>query len=304
MLNRINGFAIIGSLGLIFAGMVACSDDKTTSSREEGEEQPVKIESTIVIDENGNQVVKYDTIPLHVDSVRTITEKGDTVYKYDTTYVPADTTLHWVGNSAVVITEISPVNLDWLDENGGDPGWIELYNAGDEAANLKGYSLVENLAKPRKWVFGDELIAAKSFRTVFCDKGNVVAVDGGDNGELHNRTHTNWKLERSGGSVYLIDPYYGVRDSVNYPELSTGMSWGIVDGGAWKYFEKPTPEQPNTKSTAYDGVAPKFDFGESQGGFYNQWSWLLRRVFRMACLCAAPRMVLLRLRIPRNLSLT
>ena len=270
MLNRINGFAIIGSLGLIFAGMVACSDDKTTSSREEGEEQPVKIESTIVIDENGNQVVKYDTIPLHVDSVRTITEKGDTVYKYDTTYVPADTTLHWVGNSAVVITEISPVNLDWLDENGGDPGWIELYNAGDEAANLKGYSLVENLAKPRKWVFGDELIAAKSFRTVFCDKGNVVAVDGGDNGELHNRTHTNWKLERSGGSVYLIDPYYGVRDSVNYPELSTGMSWGIVDGGAWKYFEKPTPEQPNTKSTAYDGVAPKFDFGESQGGFYNQ----------------------------------
>ncbi len=268
MLNRMNGFAIIGSLGIIFAGMVACSDDKTTSSRED-DDLPAKIETTYVTDDEGNPVMKIDTIPQHIDSVRTINEKGDTVYKYDTTYVPADTTLHWVGNSSLLITEISPVNLDWFDENGGDPGWIEIYNAGDEAANLKGYSLVENLAKPRKWIFGDELIAAKSFRTVFCDKGNVAAVEAGDNDQFHSRTHTNWKLEKTGGSVYLIDPFYGVRDSVNYPELSTGMSWGIVDGGAWKYFEKSTPEQPNTKSTAYDGVAPKFSFNGAQGGFYT-----------------------------------
>ena len=268
MLNRMNGFAIIGSLGIIFAGMVACSDDKTTSSRED-DDLPAKIETTYVTDDEGNPVMKIDTIPQHIDSVRTINEKGDTVYKYDTTYVPADTTLHWVGNSSLLITEISPVNLDWLDETGSDPGWIEIYNAGDEAANLKGYSLVENLAKPRKWVFGDELIAAKSFRTVFCDKGNIAAVEAGDNDQFHSRTHTNWKLEKTGGSVYLIDPFYGVRDSVNYPELSTGMSWGIVDGGAWKYFEKSTPEQPNTKSTAYDGVAPKFSFNGAQGGFYT-----------------------------------
>lgn len=269
MLKKLNGFAIIGSLGLLFAGLVACSDDKTAASREEDEELPAHIESTLVVDENGNPVMKYDTIPQHIDSVRTINEKGDTVYKYDTTYVPADTTLHWVGNSSLVITEISPVNLDWLDETGSDPGWIEIYNAGDEAANLKGYSLVENLAKPRKWIFGDELIAAKSFRTVFCDKGNIAAVEAGDNDQFHSRTHTNWKLEKTGGSVYLIDPFYGVRDSVNYPELSTGMSWGIVDGGAWKYFATPTPEQPNTKATAYDGVAPKFSFSGAQGGFYS-----------------------------------
>jgi hypothetical protein len=264
-------FAIIGSLGLFFAGVVACSDNKTTESREENpsSELPAKIESTVVVDSNGNRTVTYDTIPQHLDSVRTINEKGDTVYKVDTVYVPADTTLYWVGNSALVITEISPANMDWLDEDGGDPGWIEIYNAGDVAANLKGYSLVEDTLKPRKWVFGDELIAAHDFRIVFCDKGNVVSVDGGDDNQFHKRTHTNWKLSKKGGSVYLIDPYFGIRDKVDYPELTTGMSWGIVDAGAWKYFEKSTPEQANTNSTGYDGVVPKFSFNGSQGGFYS-----------------------------------
>ena len=273
MLNRINSFAIIGSLGLVFAGLVACSgDDKTTESREDdpSSELPAKIESTVVIDSNGNRTVTYDTIPQHLDSVRTINEKGDTVYRYDTTYVPADSTLYWVGNSSLVITEVSPVNLDWLDENGEDPGWIEIYNAGDVAANLKGYSLVKDTLKPRKWVFGDELIAAHEFRVVFCDKGNVVSVEGTGEGDLHKRLHTNWKLDKEGGSVFLIDPYYGIRDKVDYPELSSGMSWGIMDAGVWKYFEKPTPEQPNTKSTGYDGVVPKFDFKGKGGGFYYE----------------------------------
>ena len=269
LFKKVNGFAVMAGLGLAFAGLIACSEDTTSSNRDK-DPLPVKIETTTVVDSNGNTITKIDTITPHRDSSRTIDPvTGDTVYKYDTLYVPADTTVQWKGNSALVITEISPVNLDWLDENGDDPGWIEIYNAGSEAANLKGYSLVENLDKPRKWVFGDELIAPKSFRTVFCDKNDVKAAAADNGTELHQRTHTNWKLEKKGGSVYLIDPYYAIRDSVNYPELSSGMSWGIVDGGAWKYFEKPTPEQPNTASTAYEGVAPKFNFSGNQGGFYN-----------------------------------
>ena len=268
-----NGFAVMAGLGLVFAGLMACSseDDVITVREHADNNLPGKVETTLVVNPNGDTVAKIDTIPPQFDSTRTIDPvTGDTVYKYDTLYIPADTTLQWKGNSALVITEISPVNLDWLDENGDDPGWIEIYNAGSEAANLKGYALVENLAKPRKWVFGDELIAAKSFRTVFCDKNNIAAVAPSSDTSIYKlRTHTNWKLEKNGGSVYLIDPYYGIRDSVAYPKLSAGMSWGIVDGGSWKYFDKPTPEQPNTASTAYDGVAPEFTFSGSEGGFYS-----------------------------------
>lgn len=207
------------------------------------------------------------------DSVRIVDEHGDTVkiYVYDTIPAPKDTTPHWVGNSALVITEISPLNLSWLDEDGDDPAWVEIYNAGTEAANLKGYSLVESLEKPRKWVFGDEIIAAKSFRIVFCDKKNVTEIpDGGEVEGRHFRLHTNWKVEKDGGTVYLIDKMYGIRDSVAYPAISAGdVSWGITDGGIWKYFEKPTPEAPNTNSKAYDSMAPSIDLSQIKGGFFN-----------------------------------
>ena len=255
-------------VGMLAFGLYACSDEGSNNN-------PITPEDSAGSSGGGksNAGNQEDVSSSSVsgDSVRTIDpETGDTVYVIVVDPVPKDTIPRWKGNSALVITEVSPVNLDWLDENGDDPGWIEIYNAGSEAANLKGYSLVENLEKPRKWIFGDELIAPKSFRTVFCDKNNVSAVEGGDSDNFHKRTHTNWKLEKTGGSIYLIDANYGIRDSVRYPAMTVGMSWGIVDGGAWKYFDKPTPEKPNTASTAYEGVAPKFTFSGSQGGFYNE----------------------------------
>ena len=268
--RKLRKVAFWGGLSLVFAGIMACSTEDTSTPNPPIEELPARIDSTVSVDSNGNTVWKYDTIPQTLVSVRQIDPvSGDTITVYDTTYVPADTTVQWVGNSALRITEISPVNLDWLDENGDDPGWIEIYNAGDVSANLKGYSLVENLDKPRKWIFGDELIAAKSFRIVFCDKNNVSTVLPDEGTDLHPRTHTNWKLNKDSGTVYLIDQYYGIRDSVKYPKIGTGLSYGIVDGGSWKFFDKPTPEEANVKSTAYDGVAPKFTFSGSQGGFYN-----------------------------------
>lgn len=181
-------------------------------------------------------------------------------------------TLKWVGNSTLLITEILPLNLDWFDENGDDGSWVEIYNAGAEDANLKGYALVENLESPYKWVFGDEVVKAKGFRTVFCDKKNVAAVPAGsaDNGGRHARTHTNWNLDKKGGTVYLIDADYGIRDSVAFAEMKPGVSWGIVDGGAWMFFDKPTPEAPNNQSTAYSEIVEPVDMSAVKSGFYNE----------------------------------
>ena len=269
--NKVNSLALMGGLGLVFSGLVACNDDSASHSRA-NDDPPVKIDTVKKVDSiTGDTITQIVETPGQKETVRTIDPvSGDTVYEDRIIYVPADTTVRWVGNSSLVITEISPVNLDWLDENGDDPGWIEIYNAGDVAANLMGYALVENLEKPRKWVFGDELIAPHSFRTVFCDKNDVNAVaPSADTTVYKSRTHTNWKLNKDGGTVYLIDQYYSIRDSVQYPALSAGMSWGIIDGGAWKFFEKPTPEQPNNVSDGYEGVSPSISFGEHGGGFYN-----------------------------------
>ncbi len=250
--------AAFGCLGLCAAGLVACFEESSSSNNNNREDPPVNPNNGQPMQE------KHDTIP-SIDP-----NTGEIIYKIDTTYVPADDTIRWVGNSALLITEITPVNLNWLDEEGGDPGWVEIYNAGATEANLKGYTLVENLKDARKWFFGDVKIPAKGFITVFCDKKDLKeAPNIPDTDTTHYRTHTNWKLEKNGGTLYLIDQYRGIRDTVSYPALEPGVSWGITDGGIWKYFDKPTPEKANTASTAYDGIAPEFNFSGAQGGFYS-----------------------------------
>ena len=264
---RRKNFVRIFAVASLLLGLYACSDGESTG--------PIvpPIESAGSNgggNSSGGEPGVSSSSETDIDTIRKIVN-GDTVY--DTIHVrkPKDSVAYWVGNSALVITEISPLNLSWLDENGEDPAWVEIYNAGSESANLKGYSLVESREKPRKWVFGDEIIASKSFRVIFCDKKNVVEIaNGGDSDGKHPRLHTNWKIEKDGGKVFLIDDQYGIRDSVEYPAISSGdVSWGITDGGVWKYFDKPTPEAPNTNSKAYDAMAPSLDLSQIKGGFFN-----------------------------------
>ncbi len=210
--------------------------------------------------ENGKEII---------EERREVDPDGNIKTVYDTIVVPQDTTITWVGNSSLRITEIAPLNTDWFDENGEDPSWVEIYNASDKDIDLKGYTLVENLKNLRKWSFGSEVIKSKSFKVVFCDKKNISAVTSSDSAGFHTRPHTNWKLDKNGGTIYLIDRLNGIRDSVAYPDLNAGLSWGIVDGGYWQYFEKPTPEKPNTESKGYDEVVPVADMSGIKAGFYN-----------------------------------
>ena len=216
---------------------------------------------------NGNDT---SVIPLnpHTDTIIRVIGT-DTIVETVVVYLPEDTVLRWVGQSALRITEIAPLNMDWLDENGDDPSWVEIYNSSDKDIDLEGYTLVENVKNLRKWVFGSNIIKAKSFRVVFCDKNDISAVESADIGDRHTRPHTNWKLDKDGGTIYLIDRYNGIRDSVAYPQLLGGLSWGIVDGGYWKFFDKPTPEKPNTESKAYDEIVPAADMSGLKAGFYN-----------------------------------
>lgn len=191
---------------------------------------------------------------------------GDTAFDYNiiskddttrNTFVDSIREYHHVGKSALRITEISPTNLDYLDQYGEDPGWVEIYNAGKDTANLRGYSILEKIKadSPRKWVIDSLLIPPGTARIVFCSGKDVRSQPKGvDADGKHYRLHTNWKLDKDSGSVYLVDYNWGIRDSViNYPALKPGTSWGIINGGEWRYFAKPTPDKKNTASVAFEG---------------------------------------------------
>ena len=176
----------------------------------------------------------------------------------------------------VQLNEISALNLAWLDQDGDDPAWVEIYNALDKEVNLKGFSLVENLEHPQKWVFLDETIAPKSYRTVFLDRKNIQTVKGSADGvddeghALHARTHTNWKLDKKGGTLYIIDNHNAIHDSITYPALPAGISFGRTADGSYKYFANATPEAANDDANAYETLAPAADFSATPGGFYNE----------------------------------
>ena len=182
--------------------------------------------------------------------------------------------LHVSDAPVLLLTEISALNLSWLDHEGDDPAWVEIYNSGDKDVNLKGYSLVESLANPQKWVFRGETIPAKSYRTVFLDKKDITTTEGmadgvnDENQPLHARTHTNWKLDKKGGTVYIIDNHNAIHDSLTYPELTPGISFGKISDGSLMYFAVATPEALNDDAGAYATLAPSFDFGTKSAGFY------------------------------------
>ncbi len=81
--------------------------------------------------------------------------------------------LPFSGNSPVVISEINTVNLVYEDHEGGDAGWIELYNRSTDTVNLSGLFLTDDLDDLMKWKFGDVKMAPNSFMIVFLSGKNL-----------------------------------------------------------------------------------------------------------------------------------
>ena len=88
--------------------------------------------------------------------------------------VAVDTTVPFVGNFPVVFSEVSPSNANFKDNDGNDPGWLELYNTSDAPVSLKGIALSNDIKFPRRWVFGDATIPAKGHMVVFLSGKNYA----------------------------------------------------------------------------------------------------------------------------------
>ena len=119
--------------------------------------------------------------------------------------VPVDTPLTYVGNFPVIFSEVSPENANFKDNDGNDPGWVELYNTSDAPVSLKGVALSNDAKYPRRWVFGNATVPAKSHMVVFLSGKNYA-------------------------------DYVAPSDSVNMigsdcsSETSSGSGWGMMPG--------------------------------------------------------------------------
>ncbi|SET22098.1 Lamin Tail Domain [Natronincola peptidivorans] len=163
------------------------------------------------------------------------------------------------------INEIMSSNGEAIADTDGDfSDWIELYNMGDKRINLNGYYLSDDPNNLTKW----------SFPRVFIEPGEhfLIWASGKDKAGKNGDIHTNFSIS-SGGEPIVLTASNGrtVIDSVEAVLIPRNMSYGRAadGGGAWSFFDMPTPGTSNNAVEGYQSVLKPPTFSEI-GGFYQE----------------------------------
>ena len=164
-------------------------------------------------------------------------------------------------DSRLLINEFMAANMSTIvdPDYGALPDWIEIFNPGEEAVDLSGYTLTDDIRDPVKWPIpaGTTVAAGEYF---------LFWADGRDEGQ-----HSSFRLDRDGEEIVLYDPDGALVDMVRFGDQVEDVSYGrVVDGAAdWAYFQQPTPGRKNdglSFPTAAQAPAPEF---LSAGGRYQ-----------------------------------
>lgn len=160
----------------------------------------------------------------------------------------------------IVINEIMQSNVDVLFADKEFPdSWVEIYNAGTEAVDLKGYKIGTSEKIKKAYEIPSSLVVpAKGHGVIYCDK----------TGE---GLHTDFRLESTkAGSVYLFAPSGEVAAQLDFDKMpAPNVGYGREsDGGErWGYMVTPTPGAKNSGGVATEVLAaPEFSVG---GGLFD-----------------------------------
>ena len=144
-------------------------------------------------------------------------------------------------NRGLVINELLASNNSIImDEHGDYDDWVELYNPTDSLIFLSGLYLSDDENDKTKWQFFDESLTLESngYLLIWCDnEDNLSSSD----------LHTNFKLNASGESLFLIDiDGVTIIDEITFGEQEPDISFGrsLNNEDYWS-FMNPTPGSSN-----------------------------------------------------------
>jgi len=89
-----------------------------------------------------------------------------------------------------------------VDEDGDKSDWIEIYNDGDVAVDLSGWSLTDNDADLRKWVFPPGVMLEGDDRILVFASGKNRRLSGA---ELHTNFSLSYGRGRKGTVSVVVD---------------------------------------------------------------------------------------------------
>lgn len=142
-------------------------------------------------------------------------------------------------HAQLVINELMQSNIDCImdDLNEFPDSWVELYNTGTAAVNLKDWRLGLSDKAGEAWQLSDKQIGPGEYALVFCDK-------------VGKNLHTDFRLESGkGGSLYLFQGQTIVDKVEDLPKQpAPNIAYGRKTDGSneWGYQLTPTPEGTNT----------------------------------------------------------
>lgn len=129
------------------------------------------------------------------------------------------------GDSPVVVTELMAVNRSAHSAaDGAYYDYIELYNRGGEAVNLRGWYLSDDRGDARKWSFPDVTLQPGQYLVVYASGLDVRE------GELH----TNFGLSSEGEEVCLSDARGRLLERVEFDLLKADEAWSLSADGSWR----------------------------------------------------------------------
>lgn len=160
----------------------------------------------------------------------------------------------------LVINEFSASNSGNLidPDFGNSADWIELFNAGDTAVNINGYSLTDDFNDPLKWVIsGDYSIEPEGYLLIWCD-GMATGL------------HTIFKLSSLGEQIALFNAGGVLIDSLTYGAQESNISMGRVCDGCpeWVFFSEATPGTSNV-GVNYKGLVQNEPYFYPLGGIFK-----------------------------------
>lgn len=153
----------------------------------------------------------------------------------------------------IVINEFVSDNNSFADSDGHYSDWIELYNHGNTAIDLKDFKLSDDGSDLGKWQFPSVIIPANGFLLIFASSKNIYGVE----------LHTNFKISSSGEALYLSDPGSTIIDQTVPISLGEDRSFGRLPDGSNNQFVLPKAS-PGTSNN----VNNQLSFSHA-AGFYD-----------------------------------
>ena len=146
-----------------------------------------------------------------------------------------------------IISEVMSSNRNALPaEDGEYYDWIELYNPTQNAINLGGFTLSDDLNEPAKFIMPSYMLGPEEF-VIFFASGKAV----------DNSFHAPFKISSQGETIYLSDPYAHIKDQVYVAHMSPNNSYqrNLANPDEWSVSAEFSPRYFNDAGGHQEYVA-------------------------------------------------